>query len=174
MAKVGLSSPWMLFYRKVSAMFEKDPGVRVVFDEESGVIRLYVESGEKAAALEKLLPAEKTFGNVTVKIEVVPANGFVQAKAEQETDAALITAALCGNQAVSFIKPVRLLYNNELTYVVFENRVVQYFTDDLGDYYGLRSTLYEDLARELFGQMDGVFFCTDRPGALVAPLGEWP
>ena len=63
MAKVSLSSPWILFYKKVSALFEKDPGVRVLFDESDNSLKLFVEDAKKATALEKLLPKEMTFGS---------------------------------------------------------------------------------------------------------------
>ena len=39
---------------------------------------------------------------------------------------------------------------NSFTYVVFEKEVVQYWNDNLGDINGLRSTLYQDLAKEIF------------------------
>lgn len=179
MARLGLSSPWVLYYKEVSALFENDKEVRVLFDEESCVLKIYVEKSAKAGALMQLLPDEKSFGNVTLKIEVIPANDlkFLLGRQTKDADVDLICTALEGNKAVSAVKTVRLLYNNVLTYIVFENKVVQYFTDDLGDYFGLRSTLYEDLAREVFGKKDGVFFCTDRgteTEAFGEPLGEWP
>ena len=66
---------------------------------------------------------------------------------------------------------------NPITYVVFVNEVVQYFNDDLGDVYGQCSTLYQEIAKDVFGETEGVFFCTDVEEpvyALGKPLGEWP
>jgi hypothetical protein len=48
--------------------------------------------------------------------------------------------------------------------VVFVPKVVQYYTDNLGDINGFRTTLYQELAKELFGESEltrGVYFCTD-------------
>lgn len=45
--------------------------------------------------------------------------------------------------------------------MLFKKEVVQYFTDNLGDYNGYRSTLYENIARDIFGDIVGVFFCTN-------------
>jgi hypothetical protein len=48
--------------------------------------------------------------------------------------------------------------------VVFVPEVVQYYTDNLGDINGFRTTLYQELAKELFGDSElsrGVYFCTD-------------
>lgn len=35
------------------------------------------------------------------------------------------------------------------------------FNDDLGDPHGLRSTLMQELAKEVIGESDGIHFCTD-------------
>ena len=50
---------------------------------------------------------------------------------------------------------------NPLHYVVFKNRVVQYWSDNLGDINGNTSTLYENIARDVFGETDNVCFNTD-------------
>jgi hypothetical protein len=66
-----------------------------------------------------------------------------------------------------------------LTYVVFKNRVVQFFNDNLNDPHGVISTLYQDIADEIFADMPyqahgGIAYCTDVEHNLGAPLGEWP
>ena len=48
-----------------------------------------------------------------------------------------------------------------MSHVVFENRVVQYFNDCLNDPYGLESTLFEDIARDVFIETNGVYFNTE-------------
>lgn len=171
MAKVNLSSPWVEFYNKIKAMFACDPEVKVVYDEDSNSVKLYVDDHNKAEALTQLLPAEKTWGNVTLKIEVVPCND------EKElTDADLFRIAFENNPAFSFDKTVEGVFENPITYIVFENRVVQFWDDNLGDIYGNQSTLYQEIARDVFGERNGIFYCTDRedPVGLAVPLGEWP
>ena len=71
---------------------------------------------------------------------------------------------------------VDLLYQRPITYVVFRNEVVQYYTDDLGDYFGMASTLYEDIARDLFSEVDGIYFCTntEKPVVLNSSDITWP
>ena len=64
-----------------------------------------------------------------------------------------------------------------MTYVVFKNCVVQFFNDNLNDCHGLISTLYQDIAAEIFedANLNGVYYNTDvERGALGMPLGEWP
>ena len=38
---------------------------------------------------------------------------------------------------------------------------MQYYNDDLGDAYGNCSTLWQDIARRLFEDVLGIFYCTD-------------
>ena len=51
---------------------------------------------------------------------------------------------------------------NDFNFVVFVPEVVQFYNDDLGDINGLCSTLYQDLAKDLFGEEAGIYFCTDK------------
>lgn len=180
MAKIKLAPPWVTFASETAEMFRHDPEVHVVFDDEYHRLTLYVDSGTKADALARLLPDEKKFGNVTLTINVIPANNFI---AVPIAAVDVFQAAFKGNDAFSFAKCIKGVFANDLTYVVFKNKVVQYFNDDLGDIYGQRSTLYENIARNLFGVVEGVFFCTDLPEGTgtpygrqksCCPLGEWP
>ena len=66
-----------------------------------------------------------------------------------------------GNLAVENSVTVKLL---DITYVIFAKKVVQYYDDSLDSAYGVKSTLYEDLARAVFQDVKGVYFCTDIQG----------
>lgn len=163
MAKLNLSPPWVVYYRKLSAFFKEDSEVRITYDEIEQEIKLYVDNAEKAVALENLLPSEQVFGNVTLYITIVPANKttFDSVKAAYSTNSSDIIHICFNNKAVTGIKIVDGIMTNRMTFVIFKKEVVQYFTDDIGDYHGICSTLYQDLAKEIFGNIDGVFFCTD-------------
>lgn len=155
MGNVKLSSPWMNFYHELAALFKKDPEVKVVYDQEENTIKLYVDNADKADALDHLLPASRTFGNVTVTVQVIPANNG-------EADAAtLFKRAFRDNPAMVGIDHNDNLFDNPFSYVVFRNEVVQYFNDDLSDIHGNCSTLYQEIAKDVFEQHEGVFFCTD-------------
>ena len=75
-----LSAPWVTFYRELEALFKEDEQIKVVLDEdaESPVIKIYVDNNEKQAALSQILPTEKVFGSVTVRVNIIPANGSWQ------------------------------------------------------------------------------------------------
>jgi len=155
MNTLNLSSPWVNYYRMINALFGNDPEIKIVFTENDNTIRLFVSNAAKADALTQLIPPQKTFGNVTLNVIVIPAN---------EVDASfssLFEIAFKDNPVFAFSKTVQGIMSNPISYVVFKNEVVQYYTDDLGDIYGNRSTLYQDIAKEVFGSQDGVFFCTD-------------
>ena len=182
MARLHLAPPWITFVNELEQMFKYDPEVHVVYDNEEVTVKVYVDDDTKAVTLAKLLPESKDFGNVELKIIVVPANAGVleenQAILKQNIPAdVLFTAAFKDNGALSFIKKIRGVFANDLTYIVFRNRVVQYYNDNLGDIYGQCSTLYQDIAKNIFGETEGVFFCTDVEEPikkLDTPLGEWP
>ena len=153
-SKIGLQPPWITYAREVNALFAKDPEVAVDWNEDEYILTLYVDSQEKADALDKLFPNEMEFGNVTISITIVPAN---------MTDRSLMNTfetAFKGNPAVSYTKSVDGL-GFSMNYIVFKPEVVQYFNDDLSDVNGFESTLYENIANNVFENHDGIYFCTD-------------
>lgn len=169
MAKINKSAPWDEYYEEIKCFFAEDELTHVVYDREKYTINLYVEDGEKATALKELLIEEVHFGSTTVKIVVIPANedGFSD---KEFAGAELFETALKGNNNFSFARTVQLLFNNPLTYVVFVPEVAQYYTDNLGDWNGFRTTLYQTIAQEIFVEMDGIHYCTDEK---VINLGFW-
>ena len=161
MAKMTLSPPWCIFYREIQALFKDDPEVHVVYDEDVETVKVYVDSDEKAEILSQLLPTKKMFGRVGLDIQVVPANGKKYSTDAPETvDAAMFEKAFKGNPALSYAKTFPNLFGYVVTYVVFQPEVVQFYTDDISDINGFRSTLYEEVARDVFEGIK-VNFCTD-------------
>ena len=153
--KLKLSSPWEIFYKEVEAMFKRDKSVRTEFDNENMVIKLFVEGTDKADALDTLLPSEKAFGNITVKIEVIPANN------NNPTDVELFTRAFKDNPILEYVSNGNKEITSGNTYVVFKKDVVQYYNDSLNDINGICSTLYQDVAKDVFEKRSGVYFCTE-------------
>lgn len=167
MAKLNLSPPWVQFYHEVDALFKHDTDVNVIYDDSKApeyALKLYVDNIAKADALSLLLPDKKTFGGSALKIEVIPANtkdGFHSSfMSNPDNIAGVLKEALSGNDAWHYIKEVVGVFTNPIYYVVFKKEVVQYFTDDLGDINGVRSTLYQEIAKDIFGELNGVYFCT--------------
>ena len=150
----GIASPWVQHVNKMKAMFANDPEVKVSYDNDDCEVKLYVDNAIKADALRRLLPTEKTFGTVTLKITIIPAN-------ESQSLSMVYRNALNGNEAFNFIQTVEGIMSNPITYVVFAKDVVQFYNDNLGDIYGNTTTLYQEIAKDIFEKDEGIFFCTD-------------
>lgn len=158
MAIIKKSSPWVTYYRKVDALFKKDKEVLVVFDEDNLELKLYVDNQSKASAIQYLMPTEKEFGNVILKIEVIPSNGKAISRVGTANIIDIASIAFRGNNAVYAVTDIRAMF--DLIYVIFRKEVVQYFDDNIGDINGNCSTLYEMIARDVFNDV-GIRYCTD-------------
>ena len=178
--RLKLSPPWITYVNQLEMLFDGDPLIAFNVDfqsDESPSVTLNCGNGDKTAALMKLLPTEKMFGNITLHINVygVPSNRAFTSTKE------LFEVAFEGNPAFAYaVTPGEDTYWVPATYVVFKNCVVQFFNDNLNDCHGVVSTLYETLAYEIFedfikNQKAIVYFNTDiERGNLGKPLGEWP
>jgi hypothetical protein len=137
-------------------------------------VALAGNNGDKNAALQRLLPTEKKFGNITLKIIVDGPISNIAFPTQKD----LFDTAFKGNPAYAYsVSPSADTWFFNMTYVVFKNCVVQFFNDNLNDCHGLISTLYQDIAAEIFedANLNGVYYNTDvERGALGMPLGEWP
>ena len=175
MEGLSKSAPWVTSARKIKAIFGSDPEIKVNYvDGSEPEVTLLVNNPTKADALTKLLPDTMIFGNVILKITIIPSN-------LEETFEDLIKRAFAGNPIVSYIENGDGPFGSTVCFVAFVNEVIQYFDDRLDDPYGLDSALAEDICRELFVSTEGfgssVRFCTDLPVITElsdAPLGEWP
>ena len=175
--RLKILPPWVIYIKKIEALFDGDPQIACNVNYQSAYpsIVLSCNNGDKVTALQKLLPSEVQFGNVTLVITVdgVPSNRVFTNKRE------LFETAFEKNPAFSLaVSPVDDGYAwFSAVYIIFKNCVVQFFADNLNDAHGVISTLYQDIAKEILtGEgAQGVYFCTDiERGQLGKPLGEWP
>ena len=151
-----LSAPWETYYREIKALFGSDPAIKIKYDDETKVIKMYVEGQDKADALAELLPSVKMFGNVPVHLDVVPSN-FVKAN-----KADTFCKAFDGNPVFAYAKTTEGSHGEfAASYIVFKKKVVQFSNDDLSDVNGNCNTLYQTIAKDIFGEDSGVFFCTE-------------
>ena len=172
--RLKISPPWVTYMNKLQALFDGDPQIAFNIDYDNLTVALAGNNGEKNAAIQRLLPAKKQFGNVTLHIIV---DGPI-ANITFPTQKDLFDTAFKGNPAYAYsVTPGDEVWFFAMTYVVFKNCVVQFFNDNLNDCHGLISTLYQDIAAEIFedANLNGVYYNTDvEVGKLGAPLGEWP
>ena len=176
--RLKISPPWVTYVNKLEALFDGDPLIafNVNYAGEDGPsVVLATNDGDKAAALVKILPEEVSFGNVVLSIGVdcpKMSNRAFSTKKE------LFETAFKGNPVFAYaVCPSEDGYQwMTVTYVVFKNCVVQFFNDNLNDCHGIISTLYQEIAAEIFADtVNGVYYNTDiEVGKLGMPLGEWP
>lgn len=153
--RIKLSPPWQTYVREIRELFKGDHEIEnITYDAGENVIRMYVNGNEKAEALEAILPKERTFGSVTIKTEVIPSNG-------EKTTVDMFKRAFANNPNVSKIIEEQY-FGESFAFISFENRVVQFFNDQLDDPDGVRSTLYQEIAKDIFQDTGCVFFCTDK------------
>ena len=175
--RVKISPPWITYVNKLEALFDGDPLIafNVNYAGEDGPsVVLATNDGDKAAALVKLLPEEVCFGNVVLTIGVdcpkMSNRAFVSKKE-------LFEVAFKGNPAFAYaVSPQEEGYQwMAVTYVVFKNCVVQFFNDNLNDCHGIVSTLYQEIAGEIFADtVNGVYYNTDiEVGKLGMPTDSW-
>ena len=172
--RLKISPPWVTYMNKLQALFDGDPQIAFNIDYENMTVALAGNNGDKNAALQRLLPSEKSFGNITLKIIVDGPISNIAFPTQKD----LFDTAFTGNPAYAYsVSPSTDTWFFNMTYVVFKNCVVQFFNDNLNDCHGLISTLYQDIAAEIFedANLNGVYYNTDvERGALGMPLGEWP
>ena len=169
-----LSPPWVEYVNKLEALFDGDPQIAFNVNYDKMTVALAGNNGDKNAALQRLLPTEKTFGNITLKIIVDGPISNIAFPTQKD----LFDCAFKGNPAYAYsVTPGNEVWFFSMTYVVFKNCVVQFFNDNLNDCHGIISTLYQDIAAEIFADanLNGVYYNTDvERGQLGMPLGEWP
>lgn len=165
--KMKLSPPWVTYVNEIKALFAEDPEIKILYDEDSYTLKLFVDDADKAMALAKLIPEKKEFGNVVLNIQIVPANSD-----DYDIDQ-IFNKAFDGNPVLSYTAAFDTPFGH-VTYAVFQKKVIQFFNDQMDDINGNKSMLPQDAARDVFGERTDIFFCTEANGNLAKPLGEWP
>jgi len=151
--KVGIFAPWVIFAAEVEALFGDDPEVHVDYDAEATKLSVRVDNPTKAEAIQALLGEKREFGDVTLEIDVIPANAG-------EDVASLFRLAFAGNPLFSRVEEVDS-FGFQATYALFEPKVVQYPDDSLQSVYGVRTCAVEDVAKDVIGVGAGAFICSD-------------
>lgn len=174
--RTKLSPPWITYVNKIRAMFGGDPTVHIEYKDAEKILLLRVDDAEKAEAIDMLLPEYVEYGNIELDILVVPPNGSVVIDEFEGTIKELYETAFKGNPAFAYVHTAEGILGFTAVYVVFKNKVVQFFNDNLADAHGVISTLYQDIAEDIFDEYTpaGVYYCTDVVDSVGMPLKQWP
>lgn len=152
MNNMKLSAPWMTYVHELEALFGEDPDIKFMYNEEENIVKLFVADNNKADAIQQILPTEKEFGNVVLKIAVIPGNQLASTES-------IFKQAFDGNPALESVVSAQL-NGGVFTFAVFKKKVVQFYNDQMNDLHGLKSMLYEDIARDVFEAEMNVFYST--------------
>lgn len=161
---VKLSAPWDTFQKMVKALFENDKDVNVgaLLVDDGGkynyILPIEVKNHEKYLALDRVMPACKTFGNIMVGIQIYDEENSITGSIGD-----LYKKLFEGNSILDSVIVTPDFAGTEHVYVQFAPEVVQFFDDDTSDYNGNWNGLAEDIAVEVFGEeMTSPFihFCT--------------
>lgn len=163
-SQVWLSSPWAIWTRELQMMFADDPNVKIVVDEEAYTVKVIVHGQDKWTALSQMLPKEKVFGNVVLRVHVF-SDGVV------DDPAHLLANAFRDNPRIMGIFRAER-FGRVATFGVFKREIVQFFADNGTDIGWNKSMLAEDIARELFVPMTDVFYCTEPANGEYVPDEE--
>jgi hypothetical protein len=158
-----LEAPWYTYQKKVKALFDRDPEIKVgdiILPEDGRADYLFdieVRNHEKFLALDRVFPKCVQFGNITLAINLY----------DEENDAgmddvlALYETIFKGNPIVKDVRTSMDHTGAKHGFVRFQPEVIQFFDDDIYDYEGNWSGLAQDIAREVFaGETRGIHFCT--------------
>ena len=160
--RMKLAPPWVTYVNELTVLFGCDDQINIVYDNDKREVKLYIEDAQKAAAIDYLLPDVVTYGNVSLDVTVYPANGIYELPENPNLEL-VFNMAFADNSVLAYTRTISGLFNNSITYVVFKHEVVQFFNDNLNDIFGNVSTLYQEIAKDVFDDevLNGIYFCTD-------------
>lgn len=149
--KLKLSAPWEQVHHKIKAFFEGDKEVTI---DEEGInyddmtLKINVTNPEKYRALARRLKKEYDFGtNKPLRILI----DYNPDGARQYDPVIDVQTIMKGNPLFSELKTVQdPITGMNYHFCIFKKQVVQYFDDMFNDLHGLRSTLAQDIALDIF------------------------
>lgn len=157
-ANVALQSPWVTLYNEITAIFRRDSELQIssLTEEEGGIYIFSISSSNsiKIDSISKILKNEFNFGNVKLVIEFLVEEGDIKQTVEN---------AFRGNDIFRGIEVGGNPLIGDTYYGLFKKEVLQFFNDNIADYFGNKSILAEDIAKEIFTEdtLKQVKFCTD-------------
>ena len=164
-----LVSPWINYFHEVEELFRYDEDVAVKFDDDSCTLKLYVDDQKKAEAIEYILPKEKVFGNVTMKISVIPSNKELSDPMEA------LRIAFKGNRIFNGTQVSPSPFG-DVKFAIFSPDSVQYYNDNMYSLCGMKTTIYEDIAKDVLDVPSDVHItsdCWNRPDPSFHGYRAW-
>jgi len=160
--KLRLSPPWHTFFSMIKHAIGRDRCVNVLEMEQQSdilfIIPIEVKNREKAHALATVLTSSVSFGNIEVCIHVLHCDAVVRPNHLPQDRCCLIRTfkrALGSNYYFRSIE-FKEVFDTTFVYPIFRREVLQFFNDDLSDYYsnfnGAVANVFADILKPQVGQ----------------------
>lgn len=157
--KPTMAPPWYEYQRKVKALFNPDPEIKVGDLRPNGgdnkfIFTITTTNKDKYGALQKIMPDVKTLGAITINVSIE--------LDEKPAETNPYAIAFKGNPLVGRIEKATDYAGTEFTFICFNPAVLQFPNDDITDLYGNFSGLAQDVAREILSDVEhlGTNICT--------------
>jgi len=157
--RVMLSPPQYTLWRKLAYSFGTDPEIAVRDPYEKNntvIIELAVQDGNRAPAVAGVLNEKYNFGGIQVRVIVTgPAGNKIDPPDVTQPGFSvrqMIETSLFANPYFHEVIPTRTPAPNEPTQVltaVFYPKVIQFWNDDLSDYFGYAHYVAQDVFAEV-------------------------
>lgn len=180
--EIKLSPPWCGYMQMLKSFFKGDDRIIVEDEVEKGVVTdaktgkplkgnwmissILVKDADLAIALKTALARKVTFGNVSLCIDIVPANETIEAKVQKKVKAGKKFTPLAALKEILKKNPAfdrlvcRPFMDTRRHYCVFKPAVLQWYDDNLESIWKLTTGCHETLAVRMFAGDVGCLFCT--------------
>lgn len=168
--KPKLSPPWYLLQAQLSASLQADPCVTVDSLQGDGLnmsVEVHVCEQKKAEALAAFISKNHQFGEqLAVRVAVLYDGVAVEGQLPDalEEQVTLLNDALNGNAYFVYARSGLSPTSTVSAFAVFKPRVIQYFSDDISDWY-LNTNV---VAATLFSKLFDLYPTTDKATAIFA------
>lgn len=154
--KTAISPPWYTLYNKFEEMFGDDPEITLDIDQKEDGVYIIFESRNSAKlnALDRMLKPSFNYGNVNVFLDFRVANDSAINTYDLAID------AFSGNPMFEDIIPRSFMpgLQPDQVCVILQKKIIQFFDNNLNDFYGNLNFLPTDVAKELFVENDALQF----------------
>ena len=155
-----LSAPWETYRKMLEGFFDFDEDVivnKIVTQNGEKHIPIEVSNHKKFLALDKILTKKVVYGDTIVVIDLYDEENGETNDITME----VIKAAFESNFMVDKFVTNTDDAGTDHNYVVLANdELVQFFNDNMADYYGNTTMLPEEVAKIIFNTPWNIQFCT--------------
>ena len=153
---VKLSPPPYTYFNFLKHSIGNDPCLEVLEMQEKAegnfLIQIEVEGITKARALAAILELHQSISNWNIYIEILHNGRVVKPQKDYETMEDFVEMfenALSTNRYFEFATYVRTFSGFPIVFLIFKKDVIQFFNDDISDFYNNFNGVVADVFREV-------------------------